>query len=105
MKVVQSLDKISKQDPELLGLPPLVQEEGGEVMLVWRPANLCVLGHVVKVWAVRHLRTEIIIGEAADPEAEPLVFEEEVKLEEGEEEVVVSLGDRLVGCLFHRLEV
>ena len=47
----------------------------------------------------------MIIGEAADPEAEPLVFEEEVKVEEGEKEVVVNLGDTLVGCLFHRLEV
>ena len=75
--------------------------------LAWRPANLCVLGHVVKVWAVRHLRTEVIIGEAADPEAEPLVFEEEVTmLEEGEEgEGAVDLGDALVGCLFHRVEV
>ena len=57
------------------------------------------------MWAVRHLRTEVIIGEAADPEAEPLVFEEEVKVEEGEVEVVVNLGDSLLGCLFHRLEV
>ena len=91
----------------MLGLSPLVREQGGEVRLAWRPANLCVLGHVVKVWAVRHLRTEVIIGEAADPEAEPLVFEEEVMmLEEGEEgEVVVDLGDALVGCLFHRVEV
>ena len=105
MKVIESLDKILEQDPELLGLPPLVQEEGGEVRLVWRPANLCVLGHTVKVWAVRHLRTEVIIGEAADPEAEPLVFQEEVQLEEGEEEVVANLGDTLAGCLFHRLEV
>ena len=47
----------------------------------------------------------MIIGEAADPEAEPLVFEEEVKVEEGEVEVVVDLGDSLVGCLIHRLEV
>ena len=93
-----------EQDPELLGLPPLVQEDGGEVRLAWRPANLCVLGHVVKVWAVRHLRTEVVIGEAADPEAEPLVFEEEMKREEGDE-AVVNLGDRLDGCLFHRLEV
>ena len=54
---------------------------------------------------MRHLRTEVIIGEAADPEAEPLVFEEEVKLEEGEVEVVVNLGDSLLGCLIHRLEV
>ena len=91
----------------MLGLSPLVREQGGEVRLAWRPANLCILGHVVKVWAVRHLRTEVIIGEAADPEAEPLVFEEEVTmLEEGEEgELVVDLGDALVGCLFHRVEV
>ena len=89
----------------MLGLPPLVQEEGEEVRLTWRPANLCVLGHIVKVWAVRHLRTEVVIGEAADPEAEPLVFEEELKFEKGDEEMVVNLGDRLVGCLFHRLEV
>ena len=101
MTLTQSLDKISEQDPELLGLPPLVQEEGMEVRLVWRPSNLCVLGHVVKVWAVRHLRTEIIIGEAADPEAEPLVLKEVVKLEEGGEEGVVNLGDHRVGCLVH----
>ena len=75
--------------------------------LAWRPANLCVLGHVVKVWAVRHLRTEVIIGEAADPEAEPLVYEQEVMMleEGGEGEVAVDLGDALVGCLFHRVEV
>ena len=38
-----------EQDPELLGLPPLVQEHKGEVRLTWRSANLCVLGHHVKV--------------------------------------------------------
>ena len=42
-----------EQDPELLGLPPLVQEHKGEVRLTWRPANLCALGHHVKVWSVK----------------------------------------------------
>ena len=43
-----------EQDPELLGLPPLVQEHNGEVRLTWRPANLCALGHHVKVGAVKN---------------------------------------------------
>ena len=60
----------------------------------------------MKVWAVRHLRTEVVIGEAADPEAEPLIFEKEVMMEEGVQgEVVVNLGQSLDSCLFHRLEV
>ena len=42
-----------EQDPELLGLPPLVQEHKGEVRLTWRPANLCALGHHVKVGAAK----------------------------------------------------
>ena len=42
-----------EQDPELLGLPTLVQEHKGEVRLTWRPANLCALGHYVKVWTVK----------------------------------------------------
>ena len=42
-----------EQDPELLGLPTLVQEHKGEVRLTWRPANLCALGHHVKVWSVK----------------------------------------------------
>ena len=55
---------------------------------------------------MRHLRTEVVIGEAADPKAEPLVFEKEVMMEEGVQgEVVVNLGESLDGCLFHRLEV
>ena len=60
----------------------------------------------MKVWAVRHLRTEVVIGEAADPKAEPLVFEKEVMMGEGVQgEVVVNLGESLDSCLFHRLEV
>ena len=48
----------------------------------------------------------MVIGEAADPKAEPLVFEKEVMMEEGVQgEVVVNLGESLDGCLFHRLEV
>ena len=43
-----------EQDPELLGLPPLVQEHKGEVRLTWRQANLCALGHHVKVGAVKN---------------------------------------------------
>ena len=41
----------------MLGLPPLVQqgEGGGEVRLAWRPPNLCVLSHIVKVWASQDL--------------------------------------------------
>ena len=60
----------------------------------------------MKVWAVRHLRTEVVIGEAADPKAEPMIFEKEVMMEEAvQEELAVNLGESLVGCLFHRLEV
>ena len=60
----------------------------------------------MKVWAVRHLRTEVVIEEAADPKAEPLVFEKEVMMEEGlQDELGVNLGESLDSCLFHRLEV
>ena len=48
----------------------------------------------------------MVIGEAADPKAEPLVFEKEVMMEEGlQDELGVNLGESLDSCLFHRLEV
>ena len=60
-KNYSKLTLFAEQDPELLGLPPLVQEHKGEVRLTWRPANLCVLGHHVKVWTVKkHANKNII---------------------------------------------
>lgn len=92
-------------DPALVGSTGLVRlVGGGEVELVWRPANLCVLGHRVKVTAVRHLRPEVEVPEAADPESEPVVYEVTV-MEGGLREVEVVLSHNLTACVHHRVEV